>query len=106
MARSQERQRQQNTPQGAFGWKEAVKPQGSSQGPSLSSAQPEQASSGTSLVGLLEQMLERGNMLQALQRVEANGGAPGVDGMGTKRTATAFDRENAPMTLYGKHDST
>jgi RNA-directed DNA polymerase len=29
-------------------------------------------------------MLERGNMLQALQRVEANGGAPGVDGMRTK----------------------
>ena len=31
--------------------------------------------------GLLEQMLERGNMKRALQRVESNRGAAGVDGM-------------------------
>lgn len=33
---------------------------------------------------LLEQMLERANMLAALKRVEANDGAPGVDGMEAK----------------------
>jgi len=31
--------------------------------------------------GLLEQVVERGNMLAAWKRVKANGGAPGVDGM-------------------------
>ncbi len=30
---------------------------------------------------LLERALERGNMRRALQRVERNRGAPGVDGM-------------------------
>jgi hypothetical protein len=31
--------------------------------------------------GVWEQVLERKNLLRALKRVEANGGAPGVDGM-------------------------
>ena len=30
---------------------------------------------------LMEAVVERGNMVQALKRVEANKGAPGVDGM-------------------------
>lgn len=61
-----------------------MKPQGTAQGPSAPSAQPEATSRGTGTEALLEQMLERHNMLAALRRVEANGGAPGVDGMETK----------------------
>ncbi|MBF8376831.1 group II intron reverse transcriptase/maturase [Alicyclobacillus mali] len=73
--------RQQKTPQGALNRKEAVKPQGSGyQGPSSSLAQIETPSSGTE-TSLLEKMLERGNMLEALRRVESNKGAPGVDGV-------------------------
>lgn len=74
-------QRQQKTPQGALNRKEAVKPQGSgTQGPSSSLAQTRTPSSGTE-ISLLEKMLERGNMLEALRRVESNKGAPGVDGV-------------------------
>jgi len=74
-------QRQQKTPHGALSRKEAVKPQGSGpQGPSSSLAQIEIPSSGTEM-SLLEKMLERGNMLEALRRVESNKGAPGVDGV-------------------------
>ena len=74
-------QRQQKTPQGALNRKEAVKPQGSGyQGPSSSLAQIETPSSGAE-TSLLEKMLERGNMLEALRRVESNKGAPGVDGV-------------------------
>jgi group II intron reverse transcriptase/maturase len=36
----------------------------------------------------MERMLERGNMTKALKRVEANAGAPGVDGLGTKEFRT------------------
>lgn len=60
-------QRQQKTPQGALNRKEAVKPQGSgTQGPSSSLAQTRTPSSGTE-ISLLEKMLERGNMLEALR---------------------------------------
>jgi len=31
--------------------------------------------------GVWERVMEKGNLLRALKRVEANGGAPGVDGM-------------------------
>lgn len=41
-----------------------------------------QTSNGES-VGLWEQIFQRENLLQALKRVETNGGAPGVDGMTT-----------------------
>jgi len=34
-------------------------------------------------VGLLEQVLSRNNLIAALKRVKANGGAPGIDGMTT-----------------------
>ena len=36
---------------------------------------------GTDAVRLMEQVLERGNLLAAYARVVQNGGAPGVDGM-------------------------
>jgi len=84
LASSQDAQRQPKTPKGAFGREEAVKPQGIAQGPSAPSARPETTSRGTGTETLLEQMLERHNMLEALKRVEANGGAPGIDGMETK----------------------
>lgn len=84
MASSRDAQRQQKTPQGAFRREEAVKPQGIAEGPSAPPARPETTSRGTGTEMLLEQMLERGNMLQALKRVEENEGAPGVDGMETK----------------------
>jgi retron-type reverse transcriptase len=34
--------------------------------------------------GLWEQFLARGNLAEALRRVEQNAGAPGIDGMSTK----------------------
>ena len=84
MERSHDTQRQQNTPQGASRQEEAVKPQGTGGGPSASSAQTECASPGTGPGTLLEQVLDRKNLLAALKRIESNGGAPGVDGMQTK----------------------
>ena len=41
---------------------------------------------------LMEAILERGNMLEALKRVEGNKGAPGVDGMGAARLRGYLDR--------------
>jgi hypothetical protein len=35
--------------------------------------------------GLWEQLLSRGNLAEALRRVEQNAGAPGIDGMRLKR---------------------
>lgn len=53
------------------------------QGPSFGSAQTEGLAPSEG-IGLLERMLERENMLQALRRVEANQGAPGIDSMTVK----------------------
>ena len=41
---------------------------------------------------LMETILERGNMLQALKRVESNKGAPGVDGMTTAQLRGYLNR--------------
>ncbi|WDL98362.1 hypothetical protein [Alicyclobacillus sp. ALC3] len=79
--RSYDEQRQQNTPQGASVQKVAVKPrEAGERGPSSSSAQGQTPSceDGTTL---LEEALQRENMLRALYRVESNKGAPGVDGV-------------------------
>lgn len=78
---SRDIQRQQKTPKGASQREEAVKPQGTAGGPSVSPARFESTSHGTGTEALLEQVVERSNMLQALRRVEENDGAPGVDGM-------------------------
>jgi len=56
-------------------------------------AQPEAESRRAKDVALLEQVLERNNMLRALQRVERNGGAPGIDGMRTEELR-AYLKEN------------
>ena len=58
-------------------------------------AQPEAESRRAKDVALLEQVLERNNMLRALQRVERNGGAPGIDGMRTEELR-AYLKENWP----------
>lgn len=44
---------------------------------------------------LMEEVCERGNLQQALKRVKANKGAPGVDGM-TVRALSAYLREHWP----------
>lgn len=43
----------------------------------------------------MEQVVERANMLSALRRVEANKGAPGIDGMTTK-TCGHFSSNTGP----------
>lgn len=79
--RSHDEQRQPQTPLGASNQEEAVKPQGPDErGPSSSSAQIEMPTC-EEPPSLLEQVLERSNMLRALKRVESNKGAPGVDGI-------------------------
>lgn len=75
--------RQQPIPQGSYPRKEAVNPPGAvgapSSLPARSAGRPcEEASH------LLEEVLERDNMLRALRRVESNKGAPGIDGMDLK----------------------
>ena len=79
--RSYDEQRQQNTPQGASVQKVAVKPrEAGERGPSSLSAQGQTPSCEDSTT-LLEEVLQRENLLWALYRVESNKGAPGVDGV-------------------------
>lgn len=77
------RPRQPKIPTGSCLPEEAVNPPGTVGAPSLPSAQPgtQPCEDGTDL---MERVVERGNMLRALRRVEQNKGAAGVDGMGVK----------------------
>jgi len=81
VARSTDEQRQQPIPCGTCPGQIGVNPREAQGELSSSAAQP------TGIVheggdgGLLEGMLERSNLLQALQRVERNGGAAGGDGV-------------------------
>jgi RNA-directed DNA polymerase len=60
---------------------DVVNPRGAAdQGPSLETARTEEEAP-SAAVGLLEEMLERSNMLLALKRVRENKGSPGIDGM-------------------------
>jgi RNA-directed DNA polymerase len=69
--------RQPNPDRDTAGQTKPVKPAGSDQRAEPSPARDE----GSSDAGLWEQIWERENLRQALQRVEENGGAPGIDGM-------------------------
>ena len=53
--------------------------------PSGSNSPGTQGQAGPKPADLIERMLERGNLLKALQAVEANQGAAGVDGMEVKQ---------------------
>lgn len=78
--RSRKEQRQQNIPQGSSRQRDTVKPEGDVGAPSSSPAQIV-FSSREGQNDLLEQMLDRENLLLAYKRVVQNGGAPGVDGV-------------------------
>lgn len=82
MSSSKER-RQQPIPQGSLPRKEAVNPPGTVEAPSSLPVRPAGHPCEEAL-HLLEEALERDNMLQALRRVESNKGAPGIDGMDLK----------------------
>ena len=81
MGRSMDGQRQQPLPEGTCLGREGVTPRRAQEGLSPSAAQPTRTTHEGGEATLLEQAVERPNMLHALQRVERNGGAPGVDGM-------------------------
>src|SRR5450755_721015 len=66
------------------GWEgRRVKPEGSRPEHSPSPA-PDDTASHPAESSLWEQLLARGNLAEALRRVEQNAGAPGIDGMSTK----------------------
>ena len=84
LASSNSKRRQQNTSQEAFFQQDVVNTQGAgSQGPSSETARTRDTTPNEG-IGLLEKILERENMLQALHRVEKNQGAPGIDSMTVK----------------------
>jgi group II intron reverse transcriptase/maturase len=84
MASSREEQRQQNIPQGSYPQEETVNPWGIEEVPSSSAARTTEPAREVRYDHLMEQVVERSNLLQALHRVERNKGAAGVDGMATK----------------------
>lgn len=88
MGSSQDKRRQPNIPQGSYPQEEAVNPHGTVEVPSLSSARTKEATREECGTDLMEKVLTRENLEQALKRVEANQGAPGVDGMTTKSLRT------------------
>lgn len=71
-----------------------MKPQGTAAGP-RSPAAPPPDEPAVSDGDLLEQVLDRDNLIQALSRVKANRGAPGVDGM-TVKELPEYLTENWP----------
>jgi len=78
LSSSRDEHGRQTTPDGGpAGQAKPVKPTGTDQRVEQSPARDE----GASDAGLWERIWERDNLRQALQRVERNGGAPGIDGM-------------------------
>jgi RNA-directed DNA polymerase len=80
VARAMGGQRQQPLPEGSLPWESRSDTPRAQGGPSPSAAQPTGTAHEGGEATLLEAALERSTMLRALQRVERNGGAPGVDG--------------------------
>lgn len=81
MTSSREEQRQQNIQSWSYLLKEAVNPQGAEEVPSSSPARIGEMTREKRYNYLMNLVMERENMLQALHRVERNKGAAGVDGM-------------------------
>lgn len=84
MTSSREEQRQPNIPTGSYLREEAVNPWEIEEVPSPSPAQLIEPTRELRYDHLMEQVVERNNLLQALHRVEKNKGAAGVDGMAVK----------------------
>lgn len=83
----------QNSPQGTCPQGTAVNPPRTEGGLSAPPARPKDTSRGAGDSGLLEKVLARENMMAALQRVQKNGGAPGVDGV-TVKSLRDYVRDN------------
>lgn len=84
MAGSREKQRQPKISTGSYSQEEVVNPQGTEKAPSFSPARPDEPTREVDCINLMEQVVEQGNLLSALRRVEKNKGAAGVDGMEIK----------------------
>lgn len=82
---SPDTQRKQPTPQGTSRQEAAVMPSGPAGEPSVSAARARAKSRGEPDTSLMERVVGRQNLFDALSRVERNGGAPGVDGMSCKQ---------------------
>lgn len=95
MVSSRDKRRKQNNWQQYCPDEVGVKPQGNQGGPSKSPARAAANTSGEQVTDLLEKVLERGNMFRALDRVERNAGAPGIDGLATKELRK-WCKENWP----------
>lgn len=89
---SREEQGRQKTPEGGSPREEAVNPPGPAGAPSSSPAQSAERPD-RERYELMEQVVERQNMLKALRRVQQNKGAPGVDGMSVEML-TPFLKEH------------
>ncbi len=61
-----------------------MNPRGTEEAPSFSPARPNEPTREANCTNLMEQVVERENLLSALRRVEKNKGAAGVDGMEIK----------------------
>ncbi len=81
-----------------------MKPQGPEPGLSDFAAPPQDEPDATG-EDLLEQVLSRENLFQALDRVKANRGAPGVDGM-TTRALPEYLKEHWPAIREALHAGT
>ena len=84
MTSSREEQRQQNIPTGSYLREETVNPWEIEEVPSSSPARIIEPTREMRYDHLMEQVVERNNLLQALHRVERNKGAAGIDGMAVK----------------------
>jgi RNA-directed DNA polymerase len=84
MASSREEQREQKIPKGSYLQEEAVNLRGTGEVPSSPTARPKEPTREVRQDLLMEQVVDRENMLTALHRVERNKGAAGVDGMEIK----------------------
>jgi len=84
MASSREEHRQPKIPTGSYLQEEVVNPRGTEEAPSFSPARPIEPTREAGHIDLMEQVVERTNLVSALHRVERNKGAAGVDGMEIK----------------------